>query len=156
MPTSFWAPFAPIAFLVALGGSAALPAPALAQPDAPEDDGALASIDDESRAALGLYVTSAVLAVGGATSLALSFGYFGGFAGGGCPPPGCGPRDRAAGFGFFIAGVTAIPLAAVLLAIAIGLDVDSGSRRGALSTRRVALAAGPGEVGLGLVLRFDS
>ena len=55
----------------------------------------------------------------------------------------------------FVGGLVAAPLGAIVPAIAIGLNIDALSRRGALERSRVSIGPGPGELGLSLALAFD-
>lgn len=70
---------------------------------------------------------------------------------------GCGFGPCELGGELAIGSSIGFGVAAVLLAIAIGLQVDAGSRQGALTDRfgpEWTLAPGPGEVGLALELRL--
>lgn len=108
----------------------------------------LASIDAESHAATGLYVTmSVLLATAGALAAA---GYAANplcisFSGG------CGGDPEAATALTISSGAMA-GLAVLALGVAIGLDVDSGARRGAWqgrnATARVGLSGLPGGAAL--------
>lgn len=108
------------------------------------------SIGSQLSAAEGLYVTSSVLLTGGGVTI-----YGALFALFRCSwgPGAC--ADSGATIAFFL-GAVAAPLGLILLAIAIGLDVDAHVRRGALRARGLSIAPGPGDVGLGFALSFDA
>ncbi len=99
-----------------------------------------ASIDSESRAATGLYVTALTLHLGG-----LVVGVAGSAAGFcifSCSDAQHAARDWGMG-GLIVAGVGLLALIPAIL-----LDVDSGRRRTRLEGARVALSIGAGGIGL--------
>ena len=101
-----------------------------------------ASIETELPVAVGLHVASAFLVTGGGIGIlfgAMSLSTEGDDA----------HYERA--FVEFVAGLIAVPLGAIAFAIAIGLEVDGGSRRNALR-QRLSVSAGPGDLGLSLSL----
>lgn len=118
----------------------------------------LASIDAESHAATALYVASTALVVAGVavgvraiqSAFSCSFGSWGPGA------SGCGSESSRVGT--WIAASVVLGLGVLALPIAIGLDVDSGSRRGRLESRatidRVQLTPTEGGAYLSLGGRF--
>lgn len=115
-----------------------------------EVDDELASIDAESHAATALYVLSPVL-LGASVGLVVAayavnpicISFTGGCSG-----------DPAAAAAFGATGVVALGLSALSLGLAIGLDVDSGSRRDGLRMRQASARLGIGAAagGASLVL----
>jgi hypothetical protein len=108
--------------------------PALAQ----QPDAELRSIDAESAWATGLYVAAPVLFATGALigALVMSSGLGGGFG----ILPGGGYGARSSGDGLASVALALVALAPIALGIAIGLDVDSGARRGRWQRARGVIA----------------
>ena len=102
------------------------------------------SIEHELHAAVGLYVTSAFLVSGGGSAILWGVTLF----------STCYRSCDGATAGF-VAGLIAAPLGVIALVIAIGLDIDALSRRGALRRLDLSIGPGPGELGLSLALRFE-
>lgn len=113
-----------------------------------------AALRDQGIAATTLYVSTMFL--GTYAISAGTLGLIGSVTGPACIAASCaGDRDP---YGvLFVSAIVAGPLAAVLLSIAIGLDVDRRSRRDALDrlAGRVRLAPGPGELGIAMAVAFD-
>ena len=118
-------------------------APTRARAQAAAGDGSAerAAIHTQLDIATGLYVASAVLAVGGI--VALPVGVIGIFS------ASTGDETRAL-FALFIAGAVALPLALLVLSFAIGLHVDAETRRGRLDREAARVSLGLGEVGISL------
>lgn len=116
----------------------------------------LTAIDAEAHTARDIYLASLGLGVAGAGIAGLSaFGFIGSFS----------PSNGASIFGLIgsIVGAGLAGLAILLLPFAIGLDVDSGSRRTGFGARvhqaharraAVQLTGGPADVGAGIAIVF--
>jgi hypothetical protein len=127
----------------ALGALLVAASPASAQTDDVAEEPA---IDTQFDVAIGLHWASALLGTGGGVATIWGITSIATF--------GVDDGEVPPNLALFVGGIAATSTAFILLCVAIGLQIDGVSRRDALR-RRLSPAAGPGDLGVGLALRFD-